>query len=327
MNTGRALGGMIAALALVWLVGCGALGTASMDDGLPAGTTRSSIGPLADAVTMGYARGANLVQWGAAGDRVVAYLIYRSDNPVTPIAVDDGTCQFIDAATALPVGQQAEAWEVVITLAPETGRVTITRTPGDGTSAVGGGVTTTDTTITADCRRTPLQPGTAYGYALTTVVVDADPGAINDPLHFNKQYRLLTGTRSIIATPFPAIAPPVATALNGQMPAGGTFRCAAVPGATAYVLQLSPEPTFAAGTTLAVPGEAPGWDSDVLASVDTAALSAALRLTAGQRVFWRMGARAAGYPLPIALQGASQDGWVYSAQQSFLLPASPPPAP
>lgn len=46
--------------------------------------------PLADAATLGYADGANLVRWPFLSSRVLAYFVYRDTNPLAPIAVVPG---------------------------------------------------------------------------------------------------------------------------------------------------------------------------------------------------------------------------------------------
>ena len=316
--------GWLAALALaVLLGGCAGGGVINGpgDGGSAGGDFQASA--LADAAVLGYPYGANLVRWQSAGSRAVAYLVYRDTNPYAPIAVEDASYAryFIDSATPLPQAGQMESVEVEITLDTGTGIVTWSRTATydpDTTGQYDSDLQLSNDSFHVTTRRVPLQAGASCGYLLRVLFVQYDGGGLSDgEISHPDAYRLLLGNLSSPSPRVTLVPPPALLSPNDNAAAlDGRYVCARATGATQYTLQLSPNgATFP--VTVAAAIESPTTAS---ASYPLATLAAASAFRATGNVYWRMGARVPGEPLPIALTSSANNGWVFSATRRYTLP-------
>jgi hypothetical protein len=295
-------------------------------------TPSSGAAALADARQLNHPNGAILITWPSQGERVLAYIIYRSSSPDTPIDIVDGrTTSYIDSAN--PVSGYGTTLDCTLSIDPNTGFVqefskqpSAITTPG----STGGPLTVTSQQLTVTCVYTPAQSGLIYSYQVRTVYLDYHTGSLTDPLQHPSEYRLLLGDRTLLPGVAMVIAPPMLIApISGSLPANGLFRCSHVSGASEYVLDLcGNDPSFAPSSPrLLVPGIVDGYQG-VAAMISLTELQQRYAgLPAPRRVYWRMGARVTGQPAPVALADANQHGYVYSTVSYFDLNYQPPNPP
>lgn len=178
------------------------------------------------------------------------------------------------------------------------------------------------------CRRIPLKEGDNFGYQLRMLYMDYTQGDLGEgDLGHPEDYRLYLGNRGPISTHITMTAPPqLLSPGENQMPSSaGQFRCSKVLGAMNYTLQLSTDSQFSPTKTKSITANIEGEQS-VSASFTLDQLWATFppQGDTGQPIYWRMGAKVAGFPLPVAQYDHNQDGWVFSAKRVFLLTSVPP---
>lgn len=288
--------------------------------------------PMADAVTHGYLDGANLIRWPFMSDRVIAYFIYRDNNPTAPIAVVPGSIlDYEDSASPLPqIGTAMETVEVDIEIDPNTGAVTRFQTDFTYEPDLGNlhnsEMTINDQTLHIACRRVPIQPGETRGYQVQILYEEYEVGDLNNPEPFPDAYKLYLGNRSGTSEYVTLVQPPQLSApAQAQYPIDGVYTGTQSPQAWSYVLQISSSPAFNPMSTQefsAVPNGA-----FAQAYVDPYDLFNRFPGYAGKPLYWRMGGRIGNRPLPQPLDDPNQEGWVFSEMRFFLLPESPPPPP
>lgn len=286
--------------------------------------------PLADAASLGYSDGANLVRWPSMGSRVMAYLLYRDTNLNAPLAVVEGSMTYyLDSATPLPgVGNVMESTEVDISIDANTGLVEeFTQVPTYDTTLTdqyNGELQQQDQTLHVVCRRVPPAAGESCGYAIRVLYIDYDPGSLTDPLQHPAEYRLFLGNRSNNTPRITLTAPPRLTSpANAALPTTGVFRSTSAKGALNYVLQVSSDANFLPSKTVTVNGVPVGTTS-AEAYYPFSTLWNTFQSSSGKPLYWRMGARVDGQASPAALMDTNQVGRVYALPNYFILPETPP---
>jgi hypothetical protein len=100
-----------------------------------------------------------------------------------------------------------------------------------------------------------------------------------------------------------------------------------VPMASQYILQLSADDSmFSPATTVEVTSPVTIGDTFVTAEYLLSQVYINPKLQFAKVIWWRMGARVTGFPLPTGALGiANMNNWVFSSVQHFDLPSVPPP--
>jgi len=301
---------------------------------------------MSDAYSMGETDGANLVTWPSQGGRVIAYLIYRDTNPFAPVAVVNGqTTWFVDSSLPLELfGSAMESQTVIITIDPLTGALlTFTyATVFDPTLDLLGSdlMVLGPATLTVTTRRVPLAPGQKVGYRVRILYMDYEDLGLGGTGDFPQNYSLFLGNMGATSTRITDTKPPTLfQPVDMGIPTDGVYRCERVPSAMNYVLQLSLDPTFTADHRLPLRGVTPHIEGTDFVSALFSLSTLYSEVTEVQQrlglppssddtvVYWRMGARVAGEPLPKAQDDTNTNGWVFSETRVFLLPPVPPPVP
>ena len=302
---------------------------------------------MADAYAMGDRDGANLVSWPWQGARVIAYIIYRDDNYFAPIAVVDGhTTEYRDSMLPLPqVGMAMESTTVTIAIDATVGYITdftydteyeenfderhndeLNYSPPES--------------FDITCRRVPLVPGQKVGYSVRMLYMDYEDTGLEGEDGFPMNYSLFLGNRGQTSTRVTAVAVPrLFQPVDNGIPTDGIYRCTRVPVAMNYVLQVSVYPNFESSARLPLRGVVPHIEGDdyVAALYSLSTLYSELA-EVQQRLgippsledtplYWRMGARVTGEPLPQDYSDTNSRDWVFSEFRVFLLPPVPPPLP
>lgn len=285
-------------------------------------------GTLADAGAT-HPQGAVLVPWNSLGGRVIAYFVYRDNNTSVPIDVKPaGINYIIDSTNILPGGNAAATTKLTVNIDAKTGLITqYNSVPGyEATAGTTSNVQLTDDAFSITCRRKPLVPGQPVRYRIATLYIGANPNAIDDPLGLSDQYRLFfsnPGPASTAISPLPV--PQLEAPVTGSAPINGLFSAQTVlPRYLQYVLQLSADDsTFAATHTVNVTPAVTG--TLVQASYTTGQMANNAVLKGARYIYWRIGVRASGEPLPVAEWDATRTGWVFSEVRTFALTTPPNP--
>lgn len=302
---------------------------------------------MADAYAMGDRDGTNLVKWPWQGARVIAYIIYRDDNYFAPIAVVDGhTTEYRDTMNPLPqIGVVMESTTVSIGIDSTVGYITeftyeteyeetleelhndeLNYSPPDS--------------FEITCRRVPLVPGQKVGYSIRMLYMDYEDTGLEGEDGFPMNYSLFLGNRGQTSTRVTAVAVPrLFQPVDNGIPTDGIYRCTRVPVAMNYVLQVAISPSFEPSTRLPLRGVVPHIEGDdyvaayySLSSLYNELAEVQQRLgippsTEDTPLYWRMGARVTGEPLPQDYADGNSKDWVFSEFRVFLLPPVPPPLP
>lgn len=302
---------------------------------------------MSDADTMGEKDGANLITWPWQGARVIAYIIYRDDNYYAPIAVVDGhTTYFVDSSLPLSeIGMAMESTDVEVEIEENTGTVTTFsyETTFDETLEDyrnDGPMTVAESSFNCMTHRIPLMPGQKVGYRIRLLYMDYIDDGLDSTGGFPESYSLFLGNRGGSSTRITATQPPeLFQPVDNAIPTDGIYRCTRVPSAMNYTLQVAIRPTFETQYRLPLRGVTPHIEGDdyVAALYSLSTLYSELaevqqRLgippsTEDTPLYWRMGARVAGDPLPAPQTDENAKDWVFSSMHVFLLPPVPPPLP
>ena len=287
---------------------------------------------MADAVTNGQLDGANLVRWPFMSARVIAYLIYRSNNLLAPIAVVPGyQLYYIDSASPLPqIGAALETVEVDIEIDPNTGTVRRFDTnfsyEPNLANLYNSEQNLGDQTLHIACRRVPLAPGETCAYQVQILYEEYEEDGLGGSGGFPDAYTLYLGNRSGTSEYVTLVQPPqLSSPAPATYPTDGVFTATQSPGVWSFVLQVSSNSAFTPTSTQAFTPIPNG--AYLRAYVDPYELFTRFAGYAGKPLYWRMGARAGNRPLPQPLDDPFQAGWVFSEMRFFLLPVSPPPPP
>ncbi len=330
-----------AGLQIMSLVGLGLLamlvGTNGGADELKNDMTAQAAS-LANAFELGHPDGGVLVNWPYMGDRVLAYVIYRTDNPEIPIDIVEGTVTHYVDSTDPVMNGIGRLFSAEVSINPEDGSLeSFTKDTSilePGSTDAGVGLTLTEQSLTADCLNYPLEPGRTYGYFVRTVYLDYDIGGLDDSeLSHPDQYRLYLGNPSSVSSHTTVLKPPpLISPVEGQAPdMSGNFRCQRIPGGgIEYWLELSGnDPSFGTPQYRHLVKARLESDETVVANMSLNDITARFASLPPPRIiYWRMGARVTGQPLPKALQNAQMNGLVYSpAAYYFELSSLPPPPP
>jgi len=302
---------------------------------------------MADAYSMNYPYGANIVRWHAPSKRVIAYIIYRDTNPTAPVAViDKAYTNYVDSATPLQtstVDALMKTTTNTITLDPTQGIVTdFTQTTTYDTSLdtlPDPEQTFSKTNYDVTSHFVPLHPGETVGYRVRVLYMDFDKGDLSDTsLHHPEQYALYLGDISPTSQRITCTEPPTLLApTSGQKPTSGQYQCSVVASALSYILQVSSDPNFKTGKdpltgndmTVSVQAYPNGSITDpsatVTAQYDYSTLTSNFAVQSSRYIFWRMGAKVDKDPKPTPFADTSQKNWVFSEVREFQLDSVPPP--
>jgi hypothetical protein len=326
-TAGKKLGGWLAFAGLLGLIGSG-WGTPSANTpGLAAAA------PLADAGFNNEPNGANVVRMPSPNSQDIAWIIYRDDNLAAPVAViEPPMSYFLDSAKPLPeLNSVMESTTYTFQLNELSALVDpsspIVIYDMDLLQRGNGAITLTKTLFSVTSRRVPPTAGTTYAYQVQPLYYGYDQYNLDDSdptAPHPQKYRFFLGSKSPLTGRVPLSPAPRLEATGEFGPVSGNYRASKVPGATSYLLQVSTDATFpkdartisrtaAAGTTY-VQG--------------TVSLSEMTQpgspFAAATVVYWRIGARVDGGPLPQALSAPNDNGWVFPTSLSHKLTASPP---
>ncbi|MHB0935371.1 MAG: hypothetical protein ACYDCO_16605 [Armatimonadota bacterium] len=302
---------------------------------------------MSDADTMGEKDGANLVTWPWQGARVIAYIIYRDDNYYAPVAVVDGhTTYYVDSALPLAeVGMAMETVDVEIEIDESTGVVNTfsferTFDPTFEDLYNDGPMQVQETSFNCTTHRVPLAAGQKVGYRIRILYMDYIDEGLEGEGEFPASYSLFLGNRGGSSARITATQPPsLFQPMDNGIPTDGIYRCTRVPMAMNYTLQVSVSPTFEPKYRLPLRGVVPHIEGDDYVAALYSLPTLYSELSEVQQrlgippsledtpLYWRMGARVAGDPMPAPLTDVNAKDWVFSSMRIFLLPPVPPPLP
>lgn len=271
--------------------------------------------PLADAIIMNETYGAFHAYWQTPPTKVVAILIYRSTSPTVPVGiVKPDHSFFLDSGLSLQQQSALENTTAHIVLDPATGNVTAfdTATTYDATAdnMLNLQQTLTDATFDVICRRTPLVPGYQTGYQLRWLYKEQVAMAQTRAT----QYVLKLSNLSSASSTMTMIMPPVLITTNGVEPTNGDYQCSTITGANYCTLQVDTNPNFTSAIRVDQPVTGTGI---VTLNMSRSTIIGMLNITQPTTIYWRMGARNSGEPLPTTAINVNYAGWVYSETRSF----------
>ena len=302
---------------------------------------------LADAESLNYPTGANIVRWKQPSQRVVAYIIYRDIAPnVSPIAVVDGNQNYyIDstsplnqaaaAAAGANAGEMEESITYTIAFIDQTiGNVQWTETTVyDSTVNQGNPAEQfSETEYNITTHRVPLAPGQKVGYQIKVLYMDYlqnglagenNGGAAGAPMDYSFYLgnKGADSNRATVVQPPPLLSP-----ADDQLPPSGVFSCTRVPTALDYVLEYSTDNiNFYLDNGSGVQ-KTISPNTITITDTNYAANMGINKPNVATNVYWRIGAKVDGEADPYILSETQlKYNYVFSPLEVFTY--QPPPNP